>query len=288
MLSILGSAFLLVITSDAAHFSHNRKAHSYFDLRVKLSPIDKTVICTGDPPCSIPYAISVLHSSNHLDLQSVMIQDGGLLMQHHDRYSDSTVIRLTKAMKPHGGKLYLGLRFLDLPVNYVIMDVTMITQKGMKKKMEMITEDYRLNVHVTKEVETHHGLSSYHTDNNTMNATTCQCIPKNCACCMMLNIGKIALNGFGCVNITYIPEDIGIRLSFSINGYTYISRELSLRNPPPYCLSMPFLKEYAAICLRLRNIKIHKTSLTGCLELDAELYHIHVATVHFGCFNIPI
>ncbi|VDN95815.1 unnamed protein product [Brugia pahangi] len=91
-----------------------------------------------------------------------------------------------------------------------------------------------------------------------------------------------------CVNITYISEDIGVRLSFSINGYIYISREISLRNPPPYCLSLPFLKEYASICLRLRNLKLRKRNLDGCLELDAELYHVHVATIHLGCFTIPI
>ncbi|VDN88570.1 unnamed protein product, partial [Brugia pahangi] len=45
-----------------------------------------------------------------------MMQDGGLLRHNHNRYSDSTVIRLTKAMKSHNGKVYLGLRFFDLPI----------------------------------------------------------------------------------------------------------------------------------------------------------------------------
>ncbi|VDM12490.1 unnamed protein product [Wuchereria bancrofti] len=101
-----------------------------------------------------------------------------------------------------------------------------------------------------------------------INATNCQCITKNCACCMTLNVAKIGLNDFACVNITYISEDI-------------------VRNPPPYCLSLPFLKEYASICLRLRNLKFRKRNLDGCLELDAELYHVHVATIHLGCFTIP-
>ncbi|OZC07767.1 hypothetical protein X798_05247 [Onchocerca flexuosa] len=92
----------------------------------------------------------------------------------------------------------------------------------------------------------------------------------------------------GCLNITYVAEDIGVRLSLSINGYIYVSKELSLRNPPPYCLSLPFLKEYAAICLRLRNLKFRQTTLDGCVELEAELYHVHVATAHLGCFSIPI
>ncbi|EFO14438.1 hypothetical protein LOAG_14081 [Loa loa] len=139
---------------------------------------------------------------------------------------------------------------------------------------------------VTMVVE--NGSLSDDIDNDTMNATNCQCIRKNCACCMMLNIPKISLNGYACVNITYISEDIGLRLSFSVNGYVYISREISLRNPPPYCLSLPFLKEYAAICIHLRDLKFRKTNIDGCLELDAELYHVHVATVHLGCFSIPI
>ncbi|VBB29687.1 unnamed protein product [Acanthocheilonema viteae] len=220
-----------------------------------------------------------------------MMQDGGLLRHNHNRYSDSTVIRLTKAMKSHNGKVYIGLRFFDLPTgmqDYIVMDVTMIIENGMKKKLEMITENYRLHIHVTKEMETNHGLLTNHIDNDTINSTNCECVRKNCACCMTLNIVKIGLNDFACVNITYIAEDIGIRLSFSINGYVYISREISLHNPPPYCLSLPFLKEYAGICLRLYNIKFRQTNVDGCVQLDAELYHVYVATVHLGCFSIPI
>uniref|UniRef100_A0A8R1XPJ3 DUF4773 domain-containing protein n=1 Tax=Onchocerca volvulus TaxID=6282 RepID=A0A8R1XPJ3_ONCVO len=291
MLTTVIVIFSLLITANDARISHIRKAHSYLDLHIKLSPTDDTIICENDPPCSIPYAISVLYSPNHFDLQSVMMQDGGLLRHNHNRFSDSTVIRLTKAMKLHNGKIYLGLRFFDLPIgmqDYVIMDVMRVIENGVKGKLEMITEDYRLHIHATKEVEVNHGSLSNYIYNDVMNATNCECIPKNCACCIKLNIAKIGLNDFGCVNITYIAEDIGMRLSFSINGYIYISKELSLRNPPPYCLSLPFLKEYAAICLRIRNLTFRQTTVDGCLELDAELYHVHVATAHLGCFSIPI
>uniref|UniRef100_A0A158Q8R3 DUF4773 domain-containing protein n=1 Tax=Elaeophora elaphi TaxID=1147741 RepID=A0A158Q8R3_9BILA len=165
------------------------------------------------------------------------------------------------------------------------MDVSMVIENGMKKKLEMITENYRLHIHVTKEMETSHGLLPSHVDNDTMN---CQCIRKSCSCCMMLNIVKIGLNDFACVNTTYIAEDIGVVISFSINGYVYNSREMSMRNPPLYCLSLPFLKEYAGVCLRLSDLKFRQANLDGCVELEAELYHVHVATVHLGCFSIPI
>ncbi|KAM3722388.1 putative RING-H2 finger protein [Dirofilaria immitis] len=293
MLTTIIDIFFLLIIANVSYTSHIRKAHSYLDLYIKFSPIDDRIICENDPPCSIPYALSVLHSPNHFDLQSIMMQDGGLLRYSHNRYSDSTVIRLTKAMKLHNnGKIYLGLRFFDLPIDmqdYVIMDVMMVIENGIKGKLEMITENYRLHIRMTKELETNYDLSSLdYINNNTSNITNCECIRRNCACCMMLNVAKIDLNTFGCVNITYIAEDIGIRLSFSINGHVFISRELSLVNPPPYCLSLPFLKEYAGICLRLRNLRFRQTTLDGCMELEAELYHIHVATIHLGCFSIPI
>lgn len=41
--------------------------------------------------------------------------------------------------------------------DYVIVDVTMVIENGMKKKLEMITENYRLHIYVTKEMETNHG-----------------------------------------------------------------------------------------------------------------------------------
>ncbi|VDK70420.1 unnamed protein product [Litomosoides sigmodontis] len=189
-----------------------------------------------------------------------MMQDGGSLRHNHNRYSDSTVIRLTKTMKSHNGKVYIGLRFFDLPIgmqDYIIVDVTMVIENGMKKKLEMITENYRLHVHVTKEMETNYGLQSNHIDNDTMNATTCKCVRKSCECCMTLNVVKIGLNDF-------------------------------VRNPPSFCLSLPFLKEYANVCLRLYNLEFRQETLDGCIELGAELYHVHVATVHLGCFSLPI
>lgn len=47
-----------------------------------------------------------------------------------------------------------GYRFI---LDYIIVDVTMVIENGMKKKLEMITENYRLHVHVTKEIETNYG-----------------------------------------------------------------------------------------------------------------------------------
>lgn len=294
---IPGLVFLLALCVTTACTSHVRKAHSYLDLRIKLSPTNGLILCEEDQACAIPYAISVLRSPNHFDLLSIMMQDGSSLNYNHNRYSDSTVVRLTKAMKQHNDKIYLGFRFFDLPEgmqDYVIMDATAVIASGKKTKVEIITEGYRLGLQVTKEMEMSHALgpATNHRNNEVSsaagNTSHCACELKNCACCMMFNIPKIKLHDVGCVNVTYISEDIGLRLSFSINGHIYVSKELSIRNPPPYCFTVPYLKEYASICLRLRKLDVRQKHVDGCVDLDAELYHVHVATVHVGCFSVPI
>lgn len=43
--------------------------------------------------------------------------------------------------------------------------------------------------------------------------------------------------------------------------YLWIICFFSVRNPPPYCFAVPYLKEYASICLRLRKVGVLPGSL---------------------------
>ena len=77
-----------------------------------------------------------------------------------------------------------------------------------------------------------------------------------------------------CVNISYISEDIGLKLSLSFDNYSFISEEISVRNPPPVCFDIPHLREYASLCMRLyqvffkcplnRSYLLHKFLSDGC------------------------
>jgi len=116
----------------------------------------------------------------------------------------------------------------------------------------------------------------------------CVCASHNCGCCQHVTIRKIHLDDTACVNVSYISEDIGLRLTLSVDNHIYYSKELSVRNPPPACFEVPHLRAYASLCMRLYNVSVSEKSISGCTEIEAKLYHIKVAREKLGCFRIPL
>ena len=59
---------------------------------------------------------------------------------------------------------------------------------------------------------------------------------------------------------------------------------ISVRNPPPICFGVPYLKKYASICLDFYNIT-WKGHIGGCVKLGVKLFHIIKKSFNMGCFN---
>lgn len=51
-----------------------------------------------------------------------------------------------------------------------------------------------------------------------------------------------------------------------------------MRNPPSYCLSLPFLKEYASICLRLYNVSEMNRNFLHLFKFS--YFHDHLLAVN--------
>ena len=60
----------------------------------------------------------------------------------------------------------------------------------------------------------------------------------------------------------------------------------SARNPPPICVDVPHLEKYASICIDFYNLDISKKKFSGCVALEARLYHILKEKVELGCFHV--
>jgi len=116
----------------------------------------------------------------------------------------------------------------------------------------------------------------------------CSCMTKECGCCEHMVVRKIHLNDSVCVNVTYVSEDIGLRLTLAVDGYNYISKEISVRNPPPVCFSVPHLRDYASLCIKLYNVDAGRDHFSACSEIEAHLYHVTIARQKLGCFRIPL
>jgi len=289
----------------------------FLDVYLRIHPADD--FC-GARRCNISYAISVLHAQNQFDLQSLMLQDGSMTRNERYFFEDNTVIRLTHELRTLGGKIYLGLMLFDVPSdiqNYVVVEVTdVIRHEDRRVKTEFSSETVRIGIHVYKRSEaildddedattnSNYTLEGNSTSSNNEpssfaslstntiqsngNGGGCSCVKGSCGCCEHASIAKIHLNDTACINVTYVSEDIGIRMVLEVDDHIYYSKEVSVRNPPPVCYEVPHLREYASLCMRLYNVEVTREYFAACSELEAKLYHVRVARQKIGCFRIPL
>uniref|UniRef100_A0A1I8AN11 DUF4773 domain-containing protein n=1 Tax=Steinernema glaseri TaxID=37863 RepID=A0A1I8AN11_9BILA len=274
----LGCLLLLSLQGfvQASHFLDiHLKAHTPF------------TICNDIDRCNISYTVVLLRSDNHRNFQSLSLQEPSFLRKTHDEtYEEETIIGLTPSILETHGRIFVGVQLYDLPVDsqdFYLVDVTNTIHDGSRAKVMSTSGDLSLSTVVHRRHESgsvHRSALSHHNG--------CNCITKNCGCCAHLLVRKIHLNDNACWNITYISEDIGLKVSFSVNDHIYISREISVRNPPPFCFDVPHLRQFAALCLKLFNVETSRTEVTGCADLEAHLYHFKIAELKLGCFRIPI
>ncbi|XP_013389938.1 uncharacterized protein LOC106158476 [Lingula anatina] len=114
----------------------------------------------------------------------------------------------------------------------------------------------------------------------------CKCVNYNCGCCAHMEVSKIELNETGCVNVSYLPDQYGISLTFSLNGHVYVNETISAKNPPPLCFAIPHLKDFASLCIKFYNLSVSSSKLSGCVKIQARLYHVDIEDIPLGCFKL--
>ena len=55
----------------------------------------------------------------------------------------------------------------------------------------------------------------------------CKCIDFDCGCCVDIHIEEIKLHEVSCVNLTYLPKEIGIRVSLVIGSFVVFNITVS-------------------------------------------------------------
>ncbi|XP_067001194.2 uncharacterized protein [Anabrus simplex] len=114
----------------------------------------------------------------------------------------------------------------------------------------------------------------------------CVCIDYNCGCCAHLEEPIIELNSTICANASYLVKDYGISLTVTVNQYTIFNETVSVRNPPPVCLGVPYVKEWAEACVHLHDIDATTSHLHACVAVEARMKRIVIAKYELGCFDI--
>jgi len=114
----------------------------------------------------------------------------------------------------------------------------------------------------------------------------CSCIRYDCGCCAHLEEKQIELNSTICANITYLVHDYGMSFTVTVDDHTIFNETVSVRNPPPVCLGVPYVKEFVDACIRMYDIDATTYHLHACLRLEARMKAVLIAKYELGCFTI--
>ncbi|XP_012139149.2 uncharacterized protein LOC105662325 [Megachile rotundata] len=109
----------------------------------------------------------------------------------------------------------------------------------------------------------------------------CYCKNLTCNCCATLDIPKI-VNGKTCVAVTYLPQDLGIKILLTLDGKELFSQTISVRNPPPICIVIPYVP-VGKVCVRVYDIEVVGYKVHMCVDLVAPRVNY---VLHFDCFEI--
>eukprot|EP00795_Rhopilema_esculentum_P010246 gene10246-18936_t len=76
----------------------------------------------------------------------------------------------------------------------------------------------------------------------------------------------------------------GLKLEVSIDGRVVLSKEISVKNPPPICFKIPVLKKLASLCLDFYNLS-WRDHVGGCLRIKIKLLFVIHKSFDIGCFH---
>lgn len=109
----------------------------------------------------------------------------------------------------------------------------------------------------------------------------CYCKNLTCNCCANVNIPKI-LNGRTCIAVTYLPQDLGIKIILTLDEKELLSKIIAVRNLPPICIVIPYVP-VGKVCVRVYDIQIVGYKVHMCVDLVAPRVNY---VLHFDCFVI--
>ena len=94
---------------------------------------------------------------------------------------------------------------------------------------------------------------------------------------------------FNCIDNACVFEDFLKILvcSGSTVSVLYFDVFISVKNPPPLCVAVPYL-EIAKVCIKFENVTITNSSVSACIYIEAALEGVVVGEKKLGCFTIPL
>eukprot|EP01121_Diplochlamys_sp_Union-15-3_P006092 TRINITY_DN1656_c0_g1_i2.p1 TRINITY_DN1656_c0_g1~~TRINITY_DN1656_c0_g1_i2.p1 ORF type:complete len:149 (-),score=11.31 TRINITY_DN1656_c0_g1_i2:28-474(-) len=115
----------------------------------------------------------------------------------------------------------------------------------------------------------------------------CFCKADTCGCCEHIVLKVLGINDSVCLDITYIPSEVGLSLTLWLDKLVLLNETVSLEDPD-ICLPIPVIDNLADVCVKFYNMNITETQVKGCVELEFTLIDVDVGDFPLGCFDIDI
>jgi len=151
-----------------------------------------------------------------------------------------------------------------------------------------ITDAENVTATITSEKNTTTSISndlSITNQSSVLDVNGCECSNYTCSCCAFLHVPKINLNETGCVIMSYLRSEVGFDMKLTLNQKIIIEEKVSLQNPPPLCVGIPYLHHYGSLCVVLYNVT-YSHPVGACLRIEAKLVGSTVEQIDLGCFHM--
>ncbi|WAR07732.1 hypothetical protein MAR_017690 [Mya arenaria] len=82
---------------------------------------------------------------------------------------------------------------------------------------------------------------------------------------------------------------LGFQLSVTVNGHTVYKKEVSIKNPPPFCVNkIPLLKDVTDFCIQIYDVDLAQKSACVKVSFKVKIGHFgQKISLKVGCFKIP-
>lgn len=119
---------------------------------------------------------------------------------------------------------------------------------------------------------------------------SCSCDKKSlvCKCCVNVHIPENGKDFTVCVELKYVPEEVGVAVVVTLDGVVIFVKTVSARDPPPFCFGVPHFKKEASVCLQLYDLAFSPSKFSGCARVLIRLAHMYTKKFNLGCFKMPL
>ncbi|XP_031839878.1 uncharacterized protein LOC116430211 [Nomia melanderi] len=115
----------------------------------------------------------------------------------------------------------------------------------------------------------------------------CECDGFECSCCAGVNMTLIDFNRRACIKFTFVPVDSAIRMTLNMNEREIYASTVSIKNPPPLCVPMPYLP-FVGFCIRFFEMFMDGRNLHACIDLETRIVGTPILILHFNCVKVGV